>query len=177
MITPAYVAAMTTYNAAMNARLYAASARLSEDARRQDRGAFWTSIHGTLSHLLWADVMWMSRFDGWRPPARRLAESDREYPDFPNLQAERVRADATLTAWAKTLDTAWLEQDQLWHSGAANRDMRMPRALLLMHLFNHQTHHRGQVHAMLTAAGETTGDTDLWLVVPTATTGGSEPPG
>jgi uncharacterized damage-inducible protein DinB len=62
MITSAYVRTMAAYNAEMNRRLYAAASRLTDETRRQQRGAFWGSIHGTLNHLLWGDTMWMSRF-------------------------------------------------------------------------------------------------------------------
>jgi uncharacterized damage-inducible protein DinB len=54
----------------------------------------------------------------------------------------------------------------VWFSGAAQREIRAPKRLLVTHFFNHQTHHRGQAHALLTAAGQATGDTDLFLVVP-----------
>ena len=66
LVTPAYVRTMAAYNAEMNRRLYAAADRISDLTRRQQRGAFWGSLHGTLCHLLWADRMWMSRFDGDR---------------------------------------------------------------------------------------------------------------
>ena len=69
-------------------------------------------------------------------------------------------------ALAYKVDGAWLAEDLTWFSGAANREVRAPLRLLVTHFFNHQTHHRGQVHAMLTAAGQDTGDTDLFLVVP-----------
>ncbi len=69
MITPAYVRTMAAYNAEMNRRLYAAADRLDDAERRADRGAFWSSIHGTLCHLVWGDQMWMSRFAGWPKPA------------------------------------------------------------------------------------------------------------
>ena len=69
-------------------------------------------------------------------------------------------------ALAYKVDGAWLAEDLTWFSGAANREVRAPLRLLVTHFFNHQTHHRGQVHAMLTAAGQETGDTDLFLVVP-----------
>ena len=64
------------------------------------------------------------------------------------------------------VDDAWLGEDLVWFSGAANREIRAPKGLLVTHFFNHQTHHRGQAHAMLTAAGQETGDTDLFLLVP-----------
>ena len=65
MITPAYVRTMAAYNSEMNRRLYGPAARLSDEARKADRGAFWGSIHKTLTHILWGDNSWMSRFDGW----------------------------------------------------------------------------------------------------------------
>lgn len=165
MITAAYVHTMTRYNAGMNARLYAAASRLSDAERRLDRGAFWQSIHGTLSHILWADRMWMSRFAGWARPAQKLPQSAALFDDFDAMAGARAQDDAKLLAWTATLTDDWLAQDLTWTSGAAQRDFTMPRAMLLVHVFNHQTHHRGQVHAMLTAAGQTTGDTDLWLVL------------
>jgi uncharacterized damage-inducible protein DinB len=64
------------------------------------------------------------------------------------------------------VDEATLAGDLVWFSGAAGREVRAPYAFTVMHLFNHQTHHRGQTHALLTRAGEKTGDTDLFLVVP-----------
>ena len=74
-------------------------------------------------------------------------------------------ADAKITAWAARADETWLSDDQTWFSGGLGRDVSMPRGLLMMHFFNHQTHHRGQAHAMITAMGEQVGDTDLFLLV------------
>jgi uncharacterized damage-inducible protein DinB len=165
MITPDYVRTMAAYNAEMNRRLYDAAARLSDAERKQERGAFWSSIHGTLNHLLWGDLQWMVRFDGWQRPAQTMKESPTMHDDFAVLAAERQTADEKLIGWAKRVDQGWLDQEQVWHSISANRELRQPRALLVMHLFNHQTHHRGQAHAMITAAGQQTGDTDLTLIV------------
>ena len=165
MITPAYVRTMAAYNAEMNRRLYGASTRLSDAERRQPRGAFWGSIHGTLNHLLWGDRQWMSRFDNWPKPEVGAKGSARMIEDFGELRAARVTADADLSAWAERVDAAWLAQDQTWYSGAAGKELSKPRGLLLAHFFNHQTHHRGQAHAMLTAAGQQTGDTDMFLLV------------
>lgn len=165
MITPDYVRAMAAYNAEMNRRLYEAAAALSDPERRAPRGAFFGSIHGTLNHLLWADRMWMSRFAGWARPSVTLAESCRLIDAWDRLCAARTDMDGALTAWAGTLDPAWLHGQLTWLSGALGREMTRPVALLVVHLFNHQTHHRGQVHAMLTAAGQATGDTDLMAIV------------
>ena len=165
MISPAFVDMMAAYNAEMNRRVYAAAARLSDHERRLPRGAFWGTIHGTLCHLLWGDRMWMSRFDGWEKPAVAITDSATLFSDFDELQQARIDADGKISAWAGRVSDAWLADDMVWRSAAAGREMRAPRGLLVTHFFNHQTHHRGQVHALITAAGEKTGDTDLFLVV------------
>lgn len=85
--------------------------------------------------------------------------------EFAELARLRTKLDETISAWATRVDEDWLGQDQVWFSQAAKKEMRSPRAFLVMHFFNHQTHHRGQAHAMITAAGQDTGDTDLILLV------------
>ncbi len=165
MIGPPFVETMAAYNAEMNRRLYAAARRLSDDERRRPRGAFWGSIHGTLCHVLWGDRMWMSRFDGWEKPAVALKDSATLFSDFDELHEARIEVDDKISAWASRVSESWLRDEMVWYSSAAGREMRMPRSLLVTHFFNHQTHHRGQAHALITAAGEQTGDTDLFLIV------------
>ena len=165
MITPAFVQTMAAYNAEMNRRWYAAAARLTDAQRKQDRGAFFGSLHGTLTHILWADRMWMSRFAGWDKPAITQKESPTLHADFDTLAAERAKADAGILAWAPSVTQSWLDEEMTWFSGGANREMRKQRALLVTHMFNHQTHHRGQAHALITALGEATSDTDLAFVL------------
>ncbi len=166
MITPAYVRTMAAYNEEMNRRLYAAASRLTDEERRRDRGAFWHSIHGTLNHLLYGDRAWMSRFGVSPPPAVALKESDGLIGDFGALAQARIAADRDIVAWAAQVTDAWLGETLHWHSHSVKRDLSSPRSLLVTHLFNHQTHHRGQAHALVTAAGQDTGDTDLFLLVP-----------
>jgi uncharacterized damage-inducible protein DinB len=166
MITPSYVRTMAAYNAEMNRRLFEAADRLSEAERRRDRAGFWHSIHGTLGHILWGDGQWMSRFDDWPRPAIAIKQSDHYVEDWAELRAARDKADADISRWAGNIDQAWLDGDMSWFSGAAGREVTAQKRLLVTHFFNHQTHHRGQAHAMITAAGETTDDTDLFLVVP-----------
>lgn len=165
MITPAYVRTMAAYNREMNERLYAAAARLTDAERRGDQGAFWGSVHGTFCHLLWGDSIWLSRFSDWPKPAVGLKESAGMVEDFAELAAARERLDAAISAWAAGTDETWLALDQTWIN-SAGRERTGPRALLVAHMFNHQTHHRGQAHALLTRAGEQTGDTDLSILVP-----------
>ncbi len=163
LVTPAFAQTMAVYNAEMNRRLYEATGRLSTDERLKDRGAFWSSIHGTLAHILWGDTQWMSRFDGWEKPPVALKDSGALFPDFAAMTAARFAADARISDWAGRVTADWLVGDLVWFSGAANREITMAKSKLVAHFFNHQTHHRGQVHAMLTAAGQQPGDTDLFL--------------
>jgi uncharacterized damage-inducible protein DinB len=163
MITPAYVRTMAEYNAEMNRRLYGAAGGLSDAERRADRGAFFHSIHGTLAHLLWGDAQWMSRFDDWPRPATPIKESDRYIADWGELCAARQKADADIARW---VDDSWFDGDMSWPSQAAGREVTALKRVLVAHFFNHQTHHRGQAHALITAAGQSTSDTDLFLVVP-----------
>jgi uncharacterized damage-inducible protein DinB len=78
-----------------------------------------------------------------------------------DLKAAREAFDETIVNWAGGLDAAALAGDLTWFSGAAGRELTKPKGLLIAHLFNHQTHHRGQVHCMLTQCGVRPGDTDL----------------
>jgi len=164
-VGPAFVRTMAAYNAEMNRRIYAAAQRLPERERRLARGAFWGSIHGTLCHLLWGDRMWMSRFDDWPKPTISQKDSATLIDDFDELARARIEADERISSWAEHLGAEWLAQEQVWFSASINRELRQPRSLLVTHFFNHQTHHRGQAHAMITACGEKTGDTDLFLVL------------
>jgi len=166
VIDTAYVRTMARYNVWQNESLLTAAATLDDAARRQDRGAFFKSIHGTLCHLLWADRMWLSRFAGTPKPTHRIQESADLVADWADLVAQRQAFDVTILEWARGLSPEWLADDMVWFSGATQREMRKPRALLVVHLFNHQTHHRGQIHAMLTAAGARPDDTDLMLLEP-----------
>ena len=165
LVNPPFVTTMARYNAEMNRRIYAAAGRLPDAVRREQRGAFWGSIHGTLCHLLWGDQMWMSRFDYWPKPSIVQKQSAGLIEDFDELHRTRAEADAKISDWALRVTEAWLAEDQVWFSASVQRELRQPRSLLVTHFFNHQTHHRGQAHAMITAAGEQTGDTDLFLLV------------
>jgi uncharacterized damage-inducible protein DinB len=165
MITVDFVRLMAAYNSEMNRRIYAGAARLTDGQRREDRGLFWKSLHGTLNHLLWADRQWMSRLDGWPPNTIPNPQSPTLVNDFDELRQERVHADAKIEAFAGRIDDQWLSQDLVWFSGAAGREMRREKRGLMVHFFNHQTHHRGQAHAALTMCGVDPGDTDLFLVV------------
>jgi uncharacterized damage-inducible protein DinB len=168
MIDRAWCRMMAAYNSEMNRRLYGAAAGLTDAARREDRGAFFGSIQRTLSHLMWGDTVWMARFDGWEPPKVGIRQSPDLWPDFAPMREARIATDERIEEWAARVDAGWLGQDMTWFSGVLNREITRPNAMLVTHFFNHQTHHRGQAHTLLTAAGADTGDTDLPFVLPDA---------
>jgi uncharacterized damage-inducible protein DinB len=164
MIDAAYVQRMARYNRWQNDNLYGVADRLPDDDRRRDRGAFFGSIHKTLNHLLWGDTAWMSRFTDVPKPAASIRESIALFDAWDDLKRERTAMDARILSWADSVDPAWLTTDYTWFSGAAQREVTKPVWQLVTHMFNHQTHHRGQVHAMLTQAGGKPSDTDLFLM-------------
>ena len=152
MITPSYCQMMARYNAWQNQSLFQAAAGLSDADREADRGAFFGGIRATLSHLMWADLIWIARFEGGEGPGGTIATSPARY-DWPTLWAERPKLDARIAAWSWMVTQDDLDGEIRWHSFALGRELAKPTAVCVAHLFNHQTHHRGQVHAMLTAAG------------------------
>lgn len=164
MITNGYLRTMSRYNRWQNSETFAAASSLSDEWRREKRGAFWKSIHGTLSHMYWADRIWLSRFDLTEPPSVQLKESDKFVEDFDELAKRRIDLDDLLVRWCDDYQEGAVAGDLEWFSGAANKQVKAPLAIVLTHFFNHQTHHRGQVSAMLTAAGYKTADTDLFLM-------------
>ncbi len=161
MIDGAYVQRMARYNRWQNENLYGVADRLPDEERRRERGAFFGSIHKTLNHLLWGDRAWMSRFADVPKPAGGIPESVSLYSDWDELKNERARFDRKIMDWADEIDPLWLAADHTYYSGAAKREVTKPRWVLVTHMFNHQTHHRGQVHCLLTQAGGKPHDTDL----------------
>jgi uncharacterized damage-inducible protein DinB len=162
MIIPAYAQMMARYNTWQNRSIYTAASTLTDDARKLDRGAFFGSVHGTLCHLLFGDQAWMHRFANTPPPkAKSIAESAALIQSWDELVTVRKNFDVIISDWAASLDPAWLHGNLTWYSGALGRELTRPRAELVVQMFNHQTHHRGQVHAMLTSAGAKPDDTDI----------------
>lgn len=162
MIDAGFVQLMARYNAWQNDSLVTAASTLSDAARREDRGAFFKSIHGTLNHVLWADQLWFSRLgDGPAPTVNSIGESQAAIDDWDALVGARAEMDTALLDWSARLTPDVVTGDLSWLSGAVGRTVTKPRSVLIVHMFNHGTHHRGQIHAMLTAAGAVPDDTDL----------------
>jgi uncharacterized damage-inducible protein DinB len=164
MIDRVYVQRMARYNRWQNENLSGVADAIPAEERRRECGAFFGSIHDALSHLLWGDRVWMSRFTGTPKPEGGIAESVSRYPDWEGLKAARAAFDRTILDWADAVDDAWLAAAYTYYSGAMKRDVTLPRWLLVTHMFNHQTHRRGQVHCMLTQAGGKPSDTHLSLM-------------
>src|SRR6185503_9636442 len=128
MITSDYVRTMASYNRWQNESLYGAADTLTDAQRKEQRGAFFGSIHGTLNHLLWADQMWMSRFAGTpRPKGKSPADSTAECETWDDLKAARGAFDATIIGWAAALEASWLQGELTWFSGAAGREVTKPK--------------------------------------------------
>ena len=152
---------MARYNAWQNMSLVEAGETLSDEDRWRDRGAFFGSIAATFNHVLWDDALWLARFAGDARPELSVPvslEAPREWGAFKDLRAVR---DAEVSAWAEGLSEADLEGVIAWYPGGGETRVEKPAAVCFAHLFNHQTHHRGQIHGMLTAAGAVPEATDL----------------
>ncbi|MEJ1159812.1 DinB family protein [Prosthecomicrobium sp. N25] len=146
---PSTIRMFARYNQWANRRLYEAAARLTPAEYRADHGAFFRSLKGTLNHILVGDRVWMSRFTGTGPVPSRLDEI--LFEDFAALRAAREAEDARIVAWADGLDEAALAGRFTYRPLTRPEPITQP----LWHFFNHQTHHRGQAHVILT---RTTGE-------------------
>ena len=157
-----YARAMAEYNQWMNQKILAACSTLSDAERKQDCGAFFKSIHGTLNHILLADRVWLARFAGSNFAFRSL---DQElYAEFADLRSEREKSDREIIAWAGALTGPDLSLDLTYTSVVNPKKRSIPIWIAVAHLFNHQTHHRGQITTLLSQRGIEPGVTDfLWL--------------
>ena len=136
------------YNAWANSRLYNATARLSAEQYRADRGAFFKSIHGTLNHLLVTDRIWMQRFTGEGDAPNRLNAI--LFESFDDLRAARAVEDRRIVDFVDGLDDGRIAGTIKYRRVSTPEEFEQQLAPALAHWFNHQTHHRGHVHALLT---------------------------
>ncbi|MEO1549685.1 MAG: DinB family protein [Pseudomonadota bacterium] len=165
MITPEYVQLMARYGAWQNTQMIEACESVPAAALLEDRGLFFGSVHATLNHLLWGDRTWMARFAGTPAPRQSsIADSVAETPDWTHYVIERLGCDALIQSWAVQITKERLGGSLTWMSGAAGREVTKPLSFLVVHFFNHQTHHRGQVHGALTSLGAKPGPTDVFLI-------------
>jgi uncharacterized damage-inducible protein DinB len=146
------------YNRWMNEKLYAVAASLDDAERKRNRGAFFRSVHGTLNHILLADRAWLARFHGM--PITILALDSELFADFDDLRRERSRTDGEIIDWIGSLDDAALAAEIRYRT-AAGREHAHPLEPALLHFFNHQSHHRGQLTTLLSQRGLDPGVTDV----------------
>jgi uncharacterized damage-inducible protein DinB len=169
MMSPEWLAALARYNRWMNEKLYERAATLSDEARKRDLGAFFKSIHGTFNHLLLADRVWLARFtgahvpDGFMGPAGIRTLEQELYSDFGELRRERALTDNALSAWVGELSTAQLEAPLVYLRRGQRQES--PLWWAVAHVFNHQTHHRGQVTTLFTQLHCDPGVTDLFAML------------
>ncbi|MEO8281071.1 MAG: DinB family protein [Ideonella sp.] len=159
MIDTDYCRLMATYNGWMNRKVYAACAAMPESDLYADRSAFFKSIYLTLNHIAYADLAFLSRFTGEPREVPSLAED--LFGGFAALQAERQRIDDRLAQWVESLSADWLARSLTYTSKVDGLSRTVPQWVLVSHVFNHQTHHRGQVTTMLSQLGRDAGCTDI----------------
>jgi uncharacterized damage-inducible protein DinB len=159
MVTPEYCRLLARYGRWMNERLYAVAAPMGDAERKEDRGAFFGSIHRTLNHLVWADRAWLGRFTG-HPYAEPAYGADL-HDDFATLASARERTDTDILNWAGQVQASWLEGTLEYRALGDGKLRRVPAWIAAAHLFNHATHHRGQITTLLKQAGRDVGATDL----------------
>jgi uncharacterized damage-inducible protein DinB len=154
-----YARLMARYNRWMNEKLYDVCATLSEEQRKENLNAPFRSVHGTLNHLLLADRAWMSRFVSTHFAARSLDEE--LYADFDELRRERQKTDGEIEAWAANLEQKSFDEILKFTPMSRPGEVTLPLGLCIVHFFNHQTHHRGQLTTLLEQLGCDFGVTDL----------------
>jgi uncharacterized damage-inducible protein DinB len=143
----AHLQRMARYNRWANDRLYSACAELPAAAYHETRAAFFGSIHGTLSHILIGDRLWLARIEGLPAPDLRL--DDQPWATLAELRAARAAEDERMIRLTAAADGHALDQPVRYRMVTAPGPAETPLHLCWLHLFNHQTHHRGQVHDQL----------------------------
>ena len=145
-----HFALMAEYNTWANTRLYRMAAELPDEQYRRDVGAYFGSLHGTLNHLMVADRIWLRRLTGAGVAPTRLDAV--LFEDLPSLTQARREEDERLERFVESLVDTQLEAPLDYRTTKGVAQQHTLRELLA-HLFNHQTHHRGQAHGILTALG------------------------
>ncbi len=157
-----YYRLMAEYNQWMNQKIYSVCAELPDEKRKENLGAFFKSIHGTLNHLIWADRVWLGRLSGQSFPVGPMGED--VYADFETMHKERAKMDAFILDWAQSLREVWLVEPYQFTSVQDGKIRRAPAWVFVTQVFNHQTHHRGQLTTLLKQLGHDPGPTDIpWI--------------
>ncbi len=158
-IGPQLFQRMAAYNTWMTEKAYAAASKMSDAERKEDRGAFFRSVHSTLNHILFADRVWMSRLTDRSYEHKGMGVDI--YDDFDELKAAHLDICTDISAFTDGLTSEYLAETMDWRRTTDRVARKHPRWFLVLHMFNHQTHHRGQLSTLLTQAGHDIGVTDL----------------
>lgn len=162
-----YFQTLARYNTIVNERLYMACSELLDDEYRRERAGSFRSIHRTLNHLLLADRIWMDRFTQGGVLGTPALDTVL-YDDFDLLRAARVDEDRRIEDFMNALDDGFLLRD-IHYVNSRGVSCSDPAPLILGHFFNHQTHHRGQIHVMLSQTSVPRPNFDLHRAIrPTA---------
>lgn len=164
MISSEYCRLMARYNTWQNTSLVSAADGLTKADRWKDRGAFFQSIAATLNHLYWADALMLERLKGNERPEKTIKHSLASPSNWDDFKALRSQRNEEIEEWTAQLVDADLNSKVVWYPGDGSTRIERPAAFCAVELFNHETHHRGQVHAMLTAAGAEPEPTDLSML-------------
>ena len=165
---------LASYNTGMNHQVYSASATLPKEALVADRGAFFGSIIGTLNHIVAGDTIWLRRFTA-HPSNFTSLKAILDIPapaslthiysdDLASLTEHRARLDAIINALAAEITDSDLTQALSYQNSRGDNQKNF--GALLLHFFNHQTHHRGQASTLLSQSGVDIGVTDLVALIP-----------
>ncbi len=146
------------FNKWANGRIYSSVADMSNDDYRKDRNAFFGSVHNTLNHLLLVDRLWTGRIKG--RPVSVEGLGDILYDDFAELWQARKAEDAALIELVDSLSEEDMKTPVEYDTTDGTHGKTAPWVIFTT-LFNHQTHHRGQVHTMLTQSGIKPPDMDV----------------
>jgi uncharacterized damage-inducible protein DinB len=162
MISVDYCQLLARYNRWMNERLVAVVGEFSEEERTRDRGAFFGSMHRTLNHVLWGDRIWLARFTD---TAYGVASFGADmYADFHDLAGERAATDTAILDWAGQLTPEWLAGTLHYRRSSDGAACSVASWVAAAHMFQHATHHRGQLSTLIKQAGKDPGITDLpWM--------------
>ena len=159
MITNEYIHEMATYARWQNDNVYRCCDEIGPDERKRDRGMFFGSIHNTLDHICVVNRSILTFLNGTLP--ERNPPGHAVWPDWEELKSVRLEQDNLLSNGGDEWSEGWLAGKTTKRDPQSADLPAIPRWVMVVQLFNHQTHHRGQVHAMLTAAGVKTDDTDI----------------
>lgn len=154
-----HFAMMAAYNKWANALIYDAAAELNDEEFLRETGAFFHSMHGTLNHVLVADRIWLKRLTGEGHAPARLDTA--LFAEFDKLRAAREADDDRIVAWIDSLDEQALAGRFTYMTVTDMRTVSQRLAPALAHFFNHQTHHRGHAHMVLTVLGKAAPSLDL----------------